>query len=178
DPALERQILSAEKLYFDASQDGVHISFSTGQAVSCAFDNLPALRLPIPVELTRIQRRDAFRVATPINNPILCTVPVAEGLITLALEDLSSGGLAASDNARQFDPTIGRTYPECVLQWADSEPLKVTLRLVHVRKFERAGKEQHSLGFAFENLRGATLTRIQRYISTLERAALARSRGF
>lgn len=179
DASLEKHISSAKKLYFDVTQDGVHISFTIeGGATLCSFENMPALRLPIPAELIRIQRRDAFRVATPINNPVLCSIPVDNGAITLPLEDLSSGGLAASDNSQQFDRTVGKLYPGSLLRLPESEPLDVTLRLVHVRKFDRAEKEQYSLGFAFEYLRGSTLTRIQRYISALERAALARSRGF
>ena len=178
DPSLLRHILAAEKLHFEASQNGVHISFRTGPAESCLFEERPALRLPLPAELVRVQRRDAFRIATPVGKPALCTIPLPQGAVTLPLEDLSTGGLGASDAAREVPTDIGQIFSDCLLTLPGSDPIPVTLRLVHVREFERAGKQLRNLGLAFEGLRGGALARIQRYISTLEREALARNRGF
>ncbi|WP_397476119.1 flagellar brake protein [Pusillimonas sp.] len=178
DDKLSRQMLDAEKLHFEASQNGVHVSFATGPATSRLYQDRPALNLPYPAELIRIQRRDTFRVATPQNNPVLCTIPVENGAVTLSLEDLSGTGLGASDSANQLEGVVGQIYSGCTLALPGSEPLEITLRLVQMREFERAGKQLRHLGFAFENLRGAALARIQRYVSTLEREALAKSRGF
>ena len=178
DESLCQQILNAKKLFFEASQNGIHISFATGPASSCSYQDRPALSLPYPAELVRVQRRDSYRVATPQNNPVLCTIPLEEGPVTLSLEDLSGTGLGASDPAHELQGVIGQSFPGCTLALPGSEPLKVVLRLVQMREFERAGKQTRHVGLAFENLRGAPLARIQRYVSTLEREALARSRGF
>ena len=178
DPGVLRPILAAERLHFEASQNGVHVSFKCGPAESLLFEERPALRLPFPAELIRVQRRDAFRVATPVNSPVLCTIPLEDGPVTLPLEDLSTGGLGASDAAHAVPATIGQVFNGCRLDLPDTDPLEVTLRLVHIREFERAGKQLRSLGFAFEGLRGAASARVQRYITALEREALARNRGF
>lgn len=178
DPGLLKHIVAAEKLYFEASQNGIHISFRTGPAESCLFEGRPALRLPFPAELVRVQRRDAFRVATPVAAPALCTIPLPQGAVTLPLEDLSTGGLGASDAAHEVPADIGQIFPDCLLTLPGTDPIPVTLRLVHVREFERAGKQLRNLGLAFEGLRGAALARVQRYITAQEREALARSRGF
>lgn len=178
DPGLSRQILAAERLYFEASQDGVHVNFKTGPAAACSYDDRPALRLPYPDELVRVQRREAFRVATPAGNPVVCTIPLEDGPIKLPLEDLSSSGLGALDAANQMTGTIGQVFKGCTLALPGSGPMEVTLRLVHIREFERANKQLRSLGFAFEGLRGPALARVQRYVSTLEREALARNRGY
>lgn len=178
DESWAQQIEKAQNLSFEASQNGVHISFTTGPATLCSYDERPAFRLPYPTELIRVQRRDAFRVATPQNKPVLCTIPMDEGAIVLQLADLSSTGLGAVDASFEVDGAIGTIYRNCRLELPGDEPLNVTLRLVQVRDFERANKHLRHLGFAFEGLRGATLARIQRYVSKLEREALARSRGF
>ena len=178
DESWSQQVEKARKLYFEASQNGVHIAFTSGPATTCSYDERPALRLPYPTELIRVQRRDAFRVATPQHKPVLCRVPLDEGAVVLQLEDLSGTGLGTVDSSLEFDGTVGKVYPKCLLELPDDEPLNVTLRLVQVREFERANKQLRHLGFAFENLRGAALARIQRYVSALEREALARSRGF
>lgn len=178
DESWSKKIENAQTLFFEASQNGVHISFSTGPATSCFYDERPALRLPYPTSLIRIQRRDAFRVATPQNPPVTCTIPLDEGTVMLQLEDLSSTGLGALDASLEFDGIIGDIYEDCRLKLPGDEPLNVTLRLVQVRDFERANKQLRHVGFAFEGLRGSALARIQRYVSKLERAALARSRGF
>jgi len=175
---LLKQILAADILHFSASENGIHISFSSGPAVACSFDDHPALRLPVPSELVRVQRRDTFRVATPVNNPVLCKIPVESGTATLPLKDLSVTGLGASDPDRAVTSSIGDILAGCTLHLPELEPVQVTLRLVHIREFEHADKQQRSLGFAFESLRGAALARIQRFVSTLEREALARNRGW
>lgn len=175
---LSAQMRGAKKLHFEASQNGVHVSFATGPATLTLFEDRPALKLPYPAELVRIQRRDAFRVATPQNDPVLCTIPLENEAVTLSLEDLSGTGFGLCDSANQLEGTVGQIFGGCSLALPGTEPVKITIRLVQVREFERAGKQLRHLGFAFENLRGAALARIQRYVGTLEREALARSRGY
>jgi len=178
DEALSRQITAAKTLHFEASENGVRISFKTGPATSCIFEDRPALLLPVPDEVIRVQRREAFRVATPVNNPVLCTILTPNGEITLPLEDLSSTGLGAADPAGEFTANVGEIFPDCTLELPEAGPIRITLRFVHLREFERSGKVHRHLGFAFEGLRGAALARIQRFVSVLERETLARSRGF
>lgn len=178
DPSLTRQICTATSLQFEASENGVRISFTAGPAELCSLDDRPALRLPVPSEVTRVQRREAFRVATPQNDPVLCTVPLDSELISLPLLDLSSTGLGASDPQQKITINAGEVLTGCQLCIPKSEPITVNLRLIHLREFERADKKIRKAGFAFENLRGNALVRVQRYISTLEREALARTRGW
>lgn len=179
DAALSKQIIAAQTLHFDASENGVRVSFKTGPAKAHTHEGRPALQLPVPQELIRVQRRENFRVSTPVNTPVLSAIPLPDGTVaTLPLEDLSASGLGASDPDSQFPGAEGDIFPGCTLYLPDSGPVEITLKLVRIREFERAGKQLRSLGFAFEDLRGATLNRIQRYVSILERDKLARSRGF
>lgn len=175
---LSNQIAKAKKLYFEASQNGIHISFASGPTTGCLYEHRPAFSLPYPAEVVRVQRREAFRVATPISKPAICTIPQEDGAIQLPLEDLSSSGMGVSDPGHELDGIVGQIYEGCTLALPGFEPLTVTLRLVQMREFERAEKPSRRLGFAFENLRGVALGRVQRYVSTLERDELARSRGF
>lgn len=178
DPNLLRPILAAKALNFEASQGGVRISFKSGPATTCTWDERPALKLPPPTELMRLQRREAFRVATPVSNPVICAIPVKDGTVRLTLEDLSSSGIGASDPGHELDASLGQVFSGCRLEIPGSDPIEVTLRLAQMRDFERANKQMRHLGFAFVNLRGSALARIQRYVTQLEREALARSRGF
>jgi len=178
DASLSRQIFAAEKLHFEASESGVHISFQSGPAASLTFEDRPALRMPVPAELVRVQRRENFRVATPLSNPVLCAIPQKTGLINLPLSNLSATGMGASDPGHALISDVNDIISDCRLLLPAIGPVDVTLRLVHIRVFEHADKPQRNLGFAFENLRGAASARIQRYVSTLEREALARNRGW
>src|SRR5690606_29735085 len=72
DPDFNERIISAQEVTFDTMLDKIHIQFSTSNITHCQHDNLPALSMPMPQTLSRIQRREYYRVDIPVTNPASC----------------------------------------------------------------------------------------------------------
>src|SRR5690606_25616808 len=73
---LNDRVLSAKKLSFETMLDNIRILFSSADAHRCEYEDLPAFSVPLPAHLIRLQRREFYRVPTPVTTPVLCTVPV------------------------------------------------------------------------------------------------------
>src|SRR5690606_22383091 len=89
-----------EDVSYELTLDTARILFSSREVSTCQHDNRPALRLSLPKLLTRIQRRDSFRLDVPIINPATCriTLPGSPDTISLQVKNISTGGMSLIDN--------------------------------------------------------------------------------
>jgi len=177
--AFGRQAESAESVRVHASLDRVHIQFDATPVLPCVHQDREALRAPLPSRLIRVQRRDYFRVGIPVSHPVLCHVPLARGTAELPLVDISAGGVALYDDAGQLQHVRGTIYQNCAITLSGIGTVTVTLRIAYVQQQTLPnGKRRCRVGCAYVDPRGLTLNTIQRYVTKLEREALARERGF
>jgi flagellar brake protein len=71
DPEQNRRILQSKRLQYETTLDKIRILFSTeGQMQSTTHNGGPALVAEIPPTLIRLQRREFYRMATPVSNPV------------------------------------------------------------------------------------------------------------
>lgn len=176
---LTQRITAAGRLNFEASVDSVHVSFQTGPAVACTHEDAPALRVPFPSQLIRVQRRDYFRIATPVSRPVMCTIKVDDKPHSLPLDDISVGGISIFDDGAALDHTIGVVYEDCTVLLPDIGTITVTLRVAHYKEITLPnGRVRYRLGCSFESPNGATVNLVQRYVTQLQREEIARRRGF
>src|SRR5690606_29709727 len=115
---LNDRVLSAKKLSFETMLDNIRILFSSADAHRCEYEDLPAFSVPLPAHLIRLQRREFYRVPTPVTTPVLCTVPVKKEndeivQVVTSLYNISGGGVAIVDDQQLIDTTPGRIYEEC-----------------------------------------------------------------
>lgn len=180
-----QRIIDADTVLFEALLDKIRIQFSTSKVSACVQNNLPALSIAIPVKLARLQRREFFRVSTPIINPAKCTISLASATYganihtaTLRLEDISSGGLLLIDDSCFLDAAVGATYPSCSLELPETGSVAVSIRVVHCLDATLPNKKStRRIGCAFIDLPSSTLNTIQRYIGRLERKLNAKRLG-
>lgn len=183
DEGFNQRIVSADTVSFETLLDKVRVIFSSNQVSACMHDNRPALRLPIPDSLTRIQRREFYRVETPVTNPPRCTfmfeLPKGPGRVSLEVRDVSAGGICVLDNQHQLDNAKGTLYPACELSLPDVGQVITDLRIVRSVDEEGVnGKERRLLGCKFVALPSPMQMRVQHYIGMLERRLNAKRRGF
>lgn len=181
---LNERIVSSDKVSFETVLDHIRILFSTDRVHPCTYDNLSALRFALPHSVIRLQRREFYRVATPVANPVRCVIPVPDGTngtvtpITTALQNISAGGIAIVDEKKILDYTIGRVYKDCRIDLPGGTPIVATLQIRNSHDLTFAsGRTVRRLGCMFIDLPKPLLAAVQRYITKLEREQNARATG-
>lgn len=176
--------LSAERITISCILDRVKIQFRLSGLSQTTLDDKPALIAPLPSEMLRLQRREFFRIDTPLINPLRCQLIRHREeeqvlLAELPLRDISGGGMCLSgpiELAEQF--SLGELFSECRLDIPGEAVFTVNLRIREISRFETAsGDWQARLGCEFINLPGTRLSLIERYVTRLERERKSRESG-
>ena len=112
------RVLEKQRLLCNTTLDKIKIQFVCTDLEVAVCDGQDAFKAALPAELLRLQRREYFRVATPIVSPVKCTfsIPKNGGMsaVELSLIDISCGGIAALTPQDLFTPELGASY-DCTL---------------------------------------------------------------
>jgi c-di-GMP-binding flagellar brake protein YcgR len=182
DQQQNKRALGANRLNFETTLDKIRILFESEQLSEIKFEGQPALAMPVPESMVRLQRREYYRMATPVSNPVrvAITLPPELGGTTclLALADISCGGVSILDNKLELDNTIGKNYTNCRIDLPDIGPVPMTLQVRNSLDITLLNnKPNRRIGCAFVNLSRGALAQVQRYITRLERERNARMAG-
>lgn len=184
DEEMNAKALKAAKLILTAIVDKVKIQFSVDRVTPTVYEGRPAFLAAVPEKLLRLQRREFFRLSTPIANPIrVCALINNDGRpaksIDIPLLDISGGGvglMASLDLAAQFEK--GRMLDNCKIMLPDEGLLVATLCVRNMFDVTtRSGSRYVRVGCEFVDLPAARLTVVQRYITRVERERKARLSG-
>jgi len=168
DEAANRRIGEAGRLVLVGFVDQVKVQFATARAVAVMHEGEPAWAAPLPQKLLRLQRRDAFRVRTPLGRPATLKV-AAEGGRTLELRvlDISLGGVKLALNPALGTLPDDRTVEGAELDLPGIGQFEVALRVRHVEA-PRNERSERAFGCEFVKLAPASEMLIQRYIHHLQ----------
>lgn len=177
--ALNLRLCSGVNVNFSTSLNGVRISFSASKMALSLFEQRPALKLAMPQELIRLQRRDYFRIMMPIANPVYCVIPPSPELneeqLRATVIDLSCGGVALAENEGKLCMQIGDVMPDCRLLLHEVGPLVVTLEVCNSAEITlHNGVHKTRLGCRFIDIPANLPAVLQRYVLNLEREQLVR----
>jgi c-di-GMP-binding flagellar brake protein YcgR len=177
------RLLESSDISFETVLDNIRILFSASKLESGMHEDRPALRFALPATVIRLQRREFYRVVTPVMAPVKCTIPIPDETgkvlttVVAPLSNVSGGGICVADEKKQIEADFGRDYPNCRIELPGS-PVMVTLRLRNAQDLTlKNGKSIRRLGFMFVNPSNAIEAAIQRYITKLEREQNARKAG-
>ncbi len=182
---LNQRIVESDNISFETVLEHIRILFFVTQIDTCLFENLPAFRIAIPGSLIRLQRREYYRVPTPVANPLRCAIQIPHeapnGTPTQAvvtLQNVSGGGIAIVDDQKILDNTIGRIYQDCKIDLPGGTLVVATLQIRNSMEITLTnGKSIRRLGCLFVDLPKAMLAAVQRYITKLERERNAKETG-
>jgi c-di-GMP-binding flagellar brake protein YcgR len=166
-----RALLEAKQLYFKAAPEGVRVEFTTQAARAVTFEGRQAFQVPFPEKLYQFQRREYFRVPTPILDPYYATGAYADGAaFRYEVHDLSLGGISMRMDAPRLAETgIGTVFHDVVLHLGPGAVLSVDLELVSPRSVTTPrGDVRYVVGFRFTRLSGAAESVLQRLITRME----------
>ncbi|MGL5631834.1 MAG: flagellar brake protein [Azovibrio sp.] len=185
DEDINRRALKAQRLICTTSVDKVKVQFALEGLSLVEHEGRHAFFSKRPDSVLRLQRREYFRVPTPIANPLICRTPITSAddgetkYVAFPLLDISAGGLClmVSTEQAEYFPR-GQVFKQCYLDLPDEG--QITLDLEACNAFEvttRTGNRYTRVGCSFFGLSNAKLSAIQRYITKLERERKARISG-
>jgi len=184
DTAINLAATKASKLIVTANLEGVKIQFPLSGVQVTAFEGREALRAALPASLLRLQRREYFRLDTPVANPIRCKVTIAgeDGSTQVhdfPLLDISGGGIGLMVNDALAPAFAADTqFANCRFELPQEGV--ITANMAVRSAFPVTTRNGHAftrIGCEFENLPGARLAQIQRYITRIERERKTRLAG-
>ena len=184
DDEMNRKALLANHLIFTTLVDKVKVQFSLDSLTMTQSDGRPAFLGRIPQTMLRLQRREYFRLSTPVANPVkLSTILRLADNTTLAVElpliDISGGGvglLVSPEQIKNFQR--GDTLDDCRIALPDEGVLVATLSVRNLIEITtRNGSHHFRVGCEYVNLSAARASLVQRYITRVERDRRARLNG-
>jgi c-di-GMP-binding flagellar brake protein YcgR len=176
------RIVAAGAVRCETSLDKIRILFGADGLREISYDGGTAIRANIPASLIRLQRREYYRMATPVSNPVRVTIPLPAELggtlETFPLADISCGGIAILDNKQILGTTIGTTFAGCRLDLPEIGPVMTSLQIRNSLDLTLLNnKTSRRVGCEFIDLSRGSLAAVQRYITKLERERNARLAG-
>jgi flagellar brake protein len=172
--SLNQLAQKSESLMCVTTQKGIKIEFNCFNLKIIHFEGRNAFRMDLPGSLKRIQRRDFYRIATPVTNPATCSIPLSQKdgkkSVVFNLSDISCGGMTLLDQQANLDP--GAVFEHCQINLQEFGVIETTIQIrnAHTTILNNGISCQHA-GCEFIGLPEKSRALIQRYISKLEQQA-------
>ncbi|MDX2218597.1 MAG: flagellar brake protein [Burkholderiales bacterium] len=175
DVQFNARLEAARDATFVTRDHEVRVQFSSGQVELVLMDGQPAFRVPVPPSVVRLQRRNFYRIATPVANPLLIRVPDASGLsgfsgrVSCRVLDLSCGGASILVPDDRLAARVDERFDDCVLELGPDGDIHLTLEVRHAAEERSGGKLRGiRLRCRFRSLGESGEQAIQRYVRRLE----------
>ncbi|SPE19410.1 putative Flagellar brake protein YcgR [Burkholderiales bacterium] len=169
-PEAQQRVLGAHELVFVVFFENVKVQFSAQLAQATTLEGRSAFRIRLPTQMLRLQRREYFRVRTPIMGKATCLVPQESGAAkyeSLQVLNISIGGLAVLSYPHNFELPVGETIRNCFLDLPGIGPVNVAFRVVNVYDADE-GADGRRCGCQFVDLPPQARMMLQRYVNRVE----------
>jgi c-di-GMP-binding flagellar brake protein YcgR len=181
DNAFNSRLLVNNHVIF-SKDDGIRIKWVSAHISAVTLPDGKAIKIALPQKLLRLQRREFFRLATPIVNPVPCQIsivdetnPDVERTLELTLADVSLGGIATiAPDPLDSVFVIGANFDQCKISFPDVGVTSLTLQVRNIASITtKDGVTKHRIGFQFIEPSRGNEGLINRYTYNLERLAMA-----
>ncbi len=173
DDAITRRLLASSELTFVSFYNHVKVQFSVNQAELAQFEGGPALRVKAPRCVLRLQRREAYRVKTPVaNSPSVLLTPAGEGTgsppASYRIADISATGFAFVFQSGHLQLEQGATIGPCRFELTSADAFEADIEVRRVTTFKDGfGRDMHRAGCRFSQIPGTAEMAIQCYVNRL-----------
>lgn len=180
DEAFNQRMMASPELLIH-KDNGIRIKWKASEHCVAKLTDGYALKTEIPKELVRLQRRELFRLKTPIVNPVPCEIPVPDHEdptvkknIQYHLADVSLGGigLIVQDH---LHPSIkvGTLFEGCKIDFPNLGQAQLNLEVKNIIPLNKdKPEEKYRVGFEFKNPSRSSEGLIQKYTFNLERSLI------
>jgi c-di-GMP-binding flagellar brake protein YcgR len=176
---LNQRILNVDKLSFDAEYQGIKVSFSGAGLKRITYKNESAFTMPIPKSLYWMQRREYYRVKSPLSKASYCQliVPGREP-VNLKLYDISLTGFAMLNVSKEISDLMaqGTSFTDCklTLSGVGEGVISFEVRAKYIINPNKIQKIQ-KIGCQFIKITPRVEDIIQRYMHQIQREDLKKS---
>lgn len=183
DQEMNRKALAADKHYCVTMLKKVRVQFVLHGFSLVEYAGRPAFRCALPDEVLRLQRREYFRLDTPVMRPLKCEVPIPlpNGGLHLHVAhvfDISGGGLGISAPPEGIPFAPAMQFPNCRIELPEVGIVTCTLAIRGIFDLTlKSGAHTRHAGCEFVDIPGPMLTLVHRYIIKVERERKARETG-
>jgi len=170
DAAANQRALKAATISFVAAHERIKIQFATAAPRPARFDGRDVFGIPLPAALLRLQRREYFRIATPLARPLKCVVARQGAPAEVTIVDISCGGIAIIDSSNLADDVPGVCLRACRIRLPDIGEVKADILIKSTFEVTlKNGVKHRRAGCEFVDMPEIERAKIQRYINKMER---------
>lgn len=170
DQNIDRALTESDTVSFNTAHDQIRVLFTTPALSRVERAGESLLKADMPTELLRFQRREYYRLPTPMTQPVRCRISMGESVLDTVVLDISIGGVGVLAYTEQVALQEGRVYSGCRLTLPDAGSYVVSLRVCAVyEQTLKNGVPSRRVGCQFIDLAPSVETDIQRYIIRVER---------
>jgi flagellar brake protein len=170
---LNQQILSAAQITFTSEFNGIKVAFTGSALRKITYVGEPAFSMPLPSSLFWMQRREFYRIKSPLSKASYCQLMLPDqDPLALKLHDISLSGFAMLNTTTEasglFLPTSH--FNQCKLILADAGSDNIAFEVRHKITIN-TGKQGilQKIGCKFTGLSPSFESVIQRYMQQIER---------
>lgn len=172
-----KHVAESRKLIFVSSHHQVKVQFSADHIAVTTYHEQPAFFIKLPKSIYRLQRREYFRLSTPVSDPLLCVIPGAETIAhnphEITIMDISGGGVGLTCTEQDTVLVPGQSYENCKIDLLDEGEFIGTIEVKNMVVLSTpTGKTVRRAGCEFKNLDGASTILLQRYVTNMQRARI------
>jgi c-di-GMP-binding flagellar brake protein YcgR len=170
----------SNKIVFVATKEQARVQFIARSLHLIQHEGRDAFSMPLPDALLRLQRREYFRVATPVVKPLSCFFPVAAENkikeIEVTIVDISCGGAAIIDHRGIAGLQVGMRFDNCRIPLPEIGTIVVDILIRDTFEVTlKGGVTDRRLSAEFVQIPERDQALIQRYINKIERERLSRT---
>jgi c-di-GMP-binding flagellar brake protein YcgR len=165
------KILDSEKIIFVTAHDKIKVQFVSNWIEKVRLEGQDVFRIELPKSLINLQRREYYRVTTPISNPLKCVVLMEDKRkVEMTVADISIGGVGVVLPPADAVVEPGMVFNGCNLVLPEIGNIVATMEIRNVFEVTlRNGLKTKRAGCQFINLSANMQSMIQRYIIKVER---------
>lgn len=180
DEAFNKRLLASPEILI-IKDAGIRIKWKSTQHSAITLIDGNALRVEIPTELIRLQRRELYRLATPANKPLSCEMMVPNAInssfkdmLNLNLVDISLGGIGViAVKALHPSVQVGAIFEPCKIHFPDIGQTSLKLEVRNILPVNSGSTQQkYRIGLSYLQLSRANEGIIHKYTANLERELL------
>lgn len=177
-----KRIIKSDNLVCVSSHLNVKVQFTAHQASAVEHQGYPAFYLPLPGSIYRVQRRDSFRLAPLLSEPLCCVIQTnvsrEKRRMEMPIMNISAGGVKITCAEDDLELEEGKTFENCQIKLPDAGTISVTITVRNLTSLTtKSGQVIRQVGCKFENLDGATNILLQRYVDNAQRATTIARKG-
>ena len=181
DSAANLRVLDAKRITFVAMHERIKMQFYATSLQHVRFEDRDAFSTAFPTALLRLQRREYYRIVTPLTLPLKCIIEQQAAPKHKPLEvnivDISCGGIAIIDSGATVELGTGTCFRDCRILLPDIGEVKTDILIKSTFDIVlKNGTKRTQAGCEFVGMVEHERAKIQRYINKAERESKGRAR--